>query len=77
MTLALIEHDLKKLATLTEDNCKSFKKRIREALRERSRLPTGIRSQIVINQTFLKMIGQRDLSSLSKTGFVVNLKFGK
>ncbi|UKS72087.1 hypothetical protein MOA67_gp336 [Klebsiella phage KpLz-2_45] len=77
MTLALIEHDLKKLATLDEETCKNFRKRIREALRERKRLPVGIRSQIVINQTFLRMLGQRDLSGLEKVGFVVNLKYGE
>lgn len=75
LMLVEIENELDQLPSLNEEQCKDFRKRIREALMKKRKLPAGIRSRVVINKMFLSMIGQRDLSSLETNGFVANLKY--
>jgi hypothetical protein len=75
LVLLEIENELNQLASLNEEQCKVFRKRIREALMERRKLPAGIRSRVVINKMFLSMIGQRDFSSIHSQGSIDNLKF--
>lgn len=77
MSVAEVEKEIRLLAVLDAEQCKYFKKRIGDELRKLNCLPTGIRRNKFINQTFLRMLGQRDLSGLEKVGFVVNLKYGE
>lgn len=71
--LTEITKQIAQYSALNEDECKEFKRLIREALKAERKLPVGIRAQQVVNKTFLKLIGQRDLSTLTTHGVIVNL----
>lgn len=75
MNMKVIEAEVKTITRFDESMCKTFRTRIKLALREIGKLPVGIRASTVVNRTFLRLIGQKDLSSLKVRGFVVNLKY--
>lgn len=75
MSLKAIEKELQSIAQFDEQSCKLYRTRIKEALRESRMLPVGLRAASAVNRTFLRLIGQKDLSSLAKSGFVANLKY--
>lgn len=75
MNMKVIEAEVKAIARFDESMCKTFRTRIKLALREIGKLPVGIRANAVVNRTFLRLIGQKDLSSLEASGFVANLNY--